>query len=319
MLNNQMDDFSLQSGVANGYGLIQSDANLVGPGKRPLSSMTPTIVVKDGKLFMTAGAPGGGRISTAVLQVILNVIDFGMNVQDAIDAHGGTEQIWLMTKPHTQLELVNSSGKVVPTLKVDAKANTTKVVTKTSDAEGALVFRYVKPGKGYVVKQVGGSGESKPVTVTITVTVADDDTQSDTKTTSVTVNNVAPVVGLNAVPSINENGTATLTGSYTDIGLQDAHQLTVNWGDPNNGANSVFNIPATSTLSGTPTFTSTGADTTTILTITSFNATTGLVTFSVQHQYLDDGLAGVRLAARRLRAGGAAASSETARRRRTAP
>src|SRR5205085_11686437 len=85
-------------------------------------------------------------------------------------------------------------------------------------------------------------------------------------------------------------GFATLTGSYTDIGLSDVHKVTINWGDLNDGANSVFDIPATSTLSGTPTFTSTGADTTTILTITSFNATTGLVTFSVTHQYLDDGL-----------------------------
>jgi acetylornithine deacetylase/succinyl-diaminopimelate desuccinylase-like protein len=68
------------------FGLVQGENNAIAPGKRPLSSMTPTIVLKDGKLFMTAGAPGGSRISTAVLQVILNVIDFGMNVQDAIDA-----------------------------------------------------------------------------------------------------------------------------------------------------------------------------------------------------------------------------------------
>ena len=68
------------------FGLVQGEANAIQPGKRPLSSMTPTIILKDGKLFMTAGAPGGPRISTAVLQVILNVLDFGMNVQDAIDA-----------------------------------------------------------------------------------------------------------------------------------------------------------------------------------------------------------------------------------------
>jgi gamma-glutamyltranspeptidase/glutathione hydrolase len=68
------------------FGLVQGEANAIAPGKRPLSSMTPTIVLKDGKLFMTAGAPGGSRISTAVAQVILNVLDFGMNVQDAIDA-----------------------------------------------------------------------------------------------------------------------------------------------------------------------------------------------------------------------------------------
>ncbi len=86
LLNNEMDDFSAKPGTANMFGLVQGENNAIQPGKRPLSSMTPTIVEKDGKLFMTAGAPGGSRISTAVLQVILNVIDFGMNVQDAIDA-----------------------------------------------------------------------------------------------------------------------------------------------------------------------------------------------------------------------------------------
>jgi gamma-glutamyltranspeptidase / glutathione hydrolase len=86
LLNNEMDDFSAKPGTANMFGLVQGEANAIAPGKRPLSSMTPTIVLKDGKLFMTAGAPGGSRISTAVAQVILNVVDFGMNVQDAVDA-----------------------------------------------------------------------------------------------------------------------------------------------------------------------------------------------------------------------------------------
>jgi gamma-glutamyltranspeptidase/glutathione hydrolase len=86
LLNNEMDDFSSKPGTANMFGLVQGENNAIQPGKRPLSSMTPTILEKDGKFFMTAGAPGGSRISTAVLQVILNVVDFGMNVQDAIDA-----------------------------------------------------------------------------------------------------------------------------------------------------------------------------------------------------------------------------------------
>jgi len=86
LLNNEMDDFSSKPGTANMFGLVQGENNAIQPGKRPLSSMTPTILEKDGRFFMTAGAPGGSRISTAVLQVILNVIDFGMNVQDAIDA-----------------------------------------------------------------------------------------------------------------------------------------------------------------------------------------------------------------------------------------
>jgi gamma-glutamyltranspeptidase / glutathione hydrolase len=86
LLNNEMDDFASKPGSPNMFGLVQGEINAIAPGKRPLSSMTPTIVVKDGRLFMTVGAPGGSRISTAVMQVILNVIDFGMNVQDAIDA-----------------------------------------------------------------------------------------------------------------------------------------------------------------------------------------------------------------------------------------
>jgi gamma-glutamyltranspeptidase / glutathione hydrolase len=97
LLNNEMDDFAAKPGTANMFGLVQGEANAIAPGKRPLSSMTPTIVVKDGKLFMTVGAPGGSRISTAVLQVILNVVDFGMNVQDAVDAPRFHHQ-WLPDK-----------------------------------------------------------------------------------------------------------------------------------------------------------------------------------------------------------------------------
>jgi gamma-glutamyltranspeptidase / glutathione hydrolase len=86
LINNEMDDFAAKPGTPNMFGLVQGEINAIQPGKRPLSSMTPTMVLKDGKLFMTAGAPGGSRISTAVLQVILNVVDFGMSVQDAVDA-----------------------------------------------------------------------------------------------------------------------------------------------------------------------------------------------------------------------------------------
>lgn len=86
LLNNEMDDFSAKPGAPNLFGLVQGEANAIAPGKRPLSSMTPTIVLRDGKLFLVAGAPGGSRIINGVLQVLLNVIDFGMNVQEAIDA-----------------------------------------------------------------------------------------------------------------------------------------------------------------------------------------------------------------------------------------
>ena len=86
LLNNEMDDFSAKPGVPNSFGLIQGEANAIEPRKRPLSSMTPTIVLREGRLFMALGAPGGSRIINGVLQVLLNVIDFRMNVQEAIDA-----------------------------------------------------------------------------------------------------------------------------------------------------------------------------------------------------------------------------------------
>jgi gamma-glutamyltranspeptidase/glutathione hydrolase len=86
LLNNEMDDFASKPGTANMFGLVQGEANAIQPGKRPLSSMMPTILLKDGKLFMVVGAPGGSRIISSVIQVVLNVVDFGMNAQDAVDA-----------------------------------------------------------------------------------------------------------------------------------------------------------------------------------------------------------------------------------------
>lgn len=85
-LNNELDDFTAKPGVPNAFGLVQGEANAVAPGKRPLSSMSPTIVKKDGKVFMVTGSPGGSRIITITLASIMNVIDYGMNVQEAIDA-----------------------------------------------------------------------------------------------------------------------------------------------------------------------------------------------------------------------------------------
>ena len=85
LLNDEMDDFTAKAGVANMYGLVQGDANGIAPGKRPLSSMTPTIVKRDGKLLMVLGTPGGSRIPTTVLHTLINVIDYGMDIQEAVD------------------------------------------------------------------------------------------------------------------------------------------------------------------------------------------------------------------------------------------
>jgi gamma-glutamyltranspeptidase/glutathione hydrolase len=86
ILNDEMDDFTSKVGVPNMYGLIQGEANAIAPGKSPLSSMSPTVVTKDGKTVMVVGTPGGSRIITATLLTMLNVIDYGMNIQEAVDA-----------------------------------------------------------------------------------------------------------------------------------------------------------------------------------------------------------------------------------------
>ena len=94
LLNNEMDDFTVKAGVPNLYGLVQGAANAIAPGKRPLSSMSPTIVTRDKQPVMVLGTPGGSRIITAVLLTLLNVIDYGMNVQEAVDAPRFHQQ-WL--------------------------------------------------------------------------------------------------------------------------------------------------------------------------------------------------------------------------------
>ena len=86
VLNNELDDFAAKPDTPNAYGLTGAEANEPGPGKRPLSSMTPTIVLKDGKPFLVTGSPGGSRIITTVLQVIVNVIDRGMDIAEAVSA-----------------------------------------------------------------------------------------------------------------------------------------------------------------------------------------------------------------------------------------
>ncbi|MDC1073844.1 gamma-glutamyltransferase, partial [Gammaproteobacteria bacterium] len=83
LMNNEMDDFAAAPGIPNQFGLLGAEANQIVPGKRPLSSMTPTIVMKNGDFFLTTGSPGGSRIITAVLQSIINIVDYGMNLEEA--------------------------------------------------------------------------------------------------------------------------------------------------------------------------------------------------------------------------------------------
>jgi len=86
LLNDEMDDFASKQGVPNAYGLIQGPANTIGPGKRPLSAMTPTIVLKNGKLFLVLGSPGGPTIITTVANILIGVVDFGLDIQEAVNA-----------------------------------------------------------------------------------------------------------------------------------------------------------------------------------------------------------------------------------------
>lgn len=113
VLNNEMDDFSSQPGFPNAWGLVQGAANAIAPGKRPLSSMSPTIVTKDGKVVLVLGSPNGSRIISVTLQTALNVIDYGLPLQQAVDAKRIHHQ-WLpdvvfaepgALSPETQQEL----------------------------------------------------------------------------------------------------------------------------------------------------------------------------------------------------------------------
>ncbi|WP_426127672.1 gamma-glutamyltransferase [Pararhizobium sp. PWRC1-1] len=101
LLNNEMDDFTSKPGSPNLYGLVQGEANAIAPKKTPLSSMSPTIISKDGKPFMVIGSPGGARIITVTLEAIINVIDHGMSIQEAIDAPRIHHQ-WLPDKVYME-------------------------------------------------------------------------------------------------------------------------------------------------------------------------------------------------------------------------
>jgi gamma-glutamyltranspeptidase/glutathione hydrolase len=110
LLNDEMDDFAAKQGVPNLYGLIQGPANAVGPGKRPLSAMTPTLVLKNGKLFLVLGSPGGPTIITTVANVVLGVVDYGLNIQEAVNAPRFHNQ-WMPDS--TKLEKVGFSPDTI--------------------------------------------------------------------------------------------------------------------------------------------------------------------------------------------------------------
>ncbi len=110
LLNDEMDDFSSKPGAPNVFGLIQGPANAIGPGKRPLSAMTPTIVLRNGKLFLVLGAEGGPTIITTVANVLMGVVDYGLNIQQAVNAPRFHNQ-WLPDE--TKLEKVGFSPDTI--------------------------------------------------------------------------------------------------------------------------------------------------------------------------------------------------------------
>ena len=130
LMNNEMDDFSAKPGVPNAFGLVGGDANAVQAGKRPLSSMTPTMVLKDGQVWLVTGSPGGARIITTVLQVILNAVDHGMNVAEASTAPRIHHQ-WLPDELRIEdgisldtIRILQSKGHVVAPKEVMGSAQT---------------------------------------------------------------------------------------------------------------------------------------------------------------------------------------------------
>ena len=135
LLNNELDDFTAKPGTANAYGLVGFNANLPGPGKRPLSSMTPTIVLKDGKPFLITGSPGGSRIISAVLQVIVNVIDFHMPIDEAVSAprlHNQWQPDETLVEPGfapNVLDALTARGQIIVPTQPFGSTNSIEVMT----------------------------------------------------------------------------------------------------------------------------------------------------------------------------------------------
>jgi gamma-glutamyltranspeptidase / glutathione hydrolase len=112
LLNNEMDDFTSKAGVPNMYGLVQGENNKIEPGKRPLSSMSPTVVTRDGQPWMIVGTPGGSRIITATLLTMLNVMDYGMDLQEAVDAPRIHQQ-WLPDETYVEPRAVSPDTRAI--------------------------------------------------------------------------------------------------------------------------------------------------------------------------------------------------------------
>jgi len=174
-LNDEMDDFTAKPGSPNMFGLVQGKANAIAPGKRPLSSMTPTIVMKDGKPVLVVGTPGGSRIITTVLQIIVNVIDYGMSLQAAVDAPRIHHQ-WLPdTLAGEPLAIAEPSRKSLTAMGYDVVAlepwgtgNAAEVIgIAPADAALAQTLGFPRPGRLYGASDsrapAGSAASSSPI------------------------------------------------------------------------------------------------------------------------------------------------------------
>jgi gamma-glutamyltranspeptidase/glutathione hydrolase len=155
LMNDEMDDFAAKVGVPNIYGLVQGPANAVGPGKRPLSSMTPTIVLKDGQPFLVLGSPGGGRIITTVANILMGVVDYGLNIQEAVNAPRFHHQ-WLPDKTAVEigfspdtLRMLDNMGHKVETQPYWSDGECIAIDRKTGERLGASDARNNGKSIGY--------------------------------------------------------------------------------------------------------------------------------------------------------------------------
>jgi gamma-glutamyltranspeptidase/glutathione hydrolase len=174
-LNDEMDDFSAKTGSPNMFGLVQGKANAIAPGKRPLSSMTPTIVMKDAAPVLIVGTPGGSRIITTVLQIIVNVIDYGMNLQAAVDAPRIHHQ-WLpdtlagepMAIAEPARKALTAMGYDVVALQPMGTGNAAEVIgIAPTDAALAQTLGFPQPGILYGASDsrapAGSAASSSPI------------------------------------------------------------------------------------------------------------------------------------------------------------
>jgi gamma-glutamyltranspeptidase/glutathione hydrolase len=174
-LNDEMDDFTSKPGSPNMFGLIQGKANAIAPGKRPLSSMTPTIIMKDGKPVLIVGTPGGSRIISTVLQIIVNVIDYGMDLQTAVDAPRIHHQ-WLpdtlagepMAISDPAKKSLTAMGYDVVALEPWGTGNAAEVIgIAPADAALAHSLGFANPGRLYGASDsrapAGSAASSSPI------------------------------------------------------------------------------------------------------------------------------------------------------------